>query len=70
MRRLCSAVPLTHPHAPTQVFPQALLAEAGALLGGLEGGLARQPPRLQRKHASLAQFVALMSQPPQAQHQA
>ena len=46
---------------------QALLAEAGALLGGLEGGLARQPPRLQRKHASLAQFVALLSQPQQPQ---
>jgi hypothetical protein len=66
---MCIAVPLTRPHAPSLLSLQALLAEAGALLGGVEGGLLRQPARLQRKHASLAQFVALLSQPPHPQHQ-
>lgn len=43
---------------------EALLDEASALLSGLEqgAGLERQPERLQRKHASLAQFAVMMRQ--------
>ncbi|KAI3430218.1 hypothetical protein D9Q98_004816 [Chlorella vulgaris] len=39
---------------------QELLAEAAQLLAGLEAGLQGQPVRLQRKHASLAGFVAML----------
>ncbi|KAL4854859.1 hypothetical protein ACK3TF_004544 [Chlorella vulgaris] len=39
---------------------QELLAEAAQLLAGLEDGLQGQPVRLQRKHASLAGFVAML----------
>lgn len=42
---------------------QALLAEAAALLEGLEGGLPEQPPRLQRKHAAITQYATAMRQP-------
>lgn len=44
---------------------EALLDEAVELLSRLEqlGALALQPERLQRKHASLAQFVSMLQQP-------
>lgn len=41
---------------------QALLAEAEAELSQLEGGLVAQPPRLQRKHASLQAYAAALRQ--------
>lgn len=48
--------------APALAASQALLSEGTALLRGLEGGLPRQPPRLQRKHAVLAQHAAALAQ--------
>ena len=44
-------------------YAQALLEEAAQLLAGQAAGLHRQPPRLQRKHAALAQFAAALRQP-------
>lgn len=48
--------------------PQALAREADSLLEELSHGLASQPPRLQRKHAGLAQFAAMMAAAAQAAH--
>lgn len=44
---------------------QELLVEAQGLLARLEAGLAGQPPLLQRKHASLAEYVGAMMAAPQ-----
>lgn len=52
------------PLPPLPACTQALLAEGAALLQGLEGGLGGQPPRLQRKHAVLAQHASMLQIPP------
>lgn len=63
-RRRCNSFPMCCSLLCLPVM-QALLDEAVELLSRLEqlGALALQPERLQRKHASLAQFVSMLQQP-------